>query len=585
MGRLWQFARRRWHRWLWGIALLALTNAAAMVIPQLFRFAIDGISAGAAIGDLRGIALTMVLIAVGSAAFRSLSRIHIFFAARDVEKDLRCAYYEHLSTQPPSYFENNPVGDLMSRATNDLTQVRLMLGPGVLNVVNTSIAYSIAIPLMASISWKLTLLTLAVYPPSLFLMRWLARKLFIQTREQQRQLGQISNFIQENLAGAHVVRAFNQEERQARAFDEHNQRYYAASVSLVLIRSWLFRVIMVIGNLGVMLAVFFGSLDVLAGTVSVGELVAIVEYMALLSWPTFALGWVLSTIQRGRASMVRLNEVLDVTPAIVSGEGDHADAPPTVMVDGLTVGYEGDDDVVLRGISFEVPAGTTLGIVGSVGGGKSTLVRALMRLIDVEPRQVFVGGHDVTEWRLDNLRAMFGYTPQLHVLFSKTLAENVRFGRPEAGDGEVRAALEAAAFDPESQGLPQGLTTPIGERGIALSGGQKQRTSLARALLMDPPILVLDDALASVDAETETKILDHLREMRRGRTTLIIAHRISAVQDADSIIVLDDGKIVERGTHGELCAAGGFYAQLVKRQELADANTQHDAPRVMEKIG
>lgn len=586
MRRLWQFARRGWKRWLWGFVLLGLTNAAAMAIPQLFRFAVDGLQAGAALGDLRGIALTMVLIAVGGAVFRSLSRIHIFFAARDVEKDLRCSYYSHLSTQPPSFYEHRPVGDLMSRATNDLTQVRLMLGPGVLNVVNTSIAYGIAIPLMAAISWKLTVLTLAVYPPSLFLMRWLARKLFLETRAQQQELGQISNLVQENLAGAHVVRAFNQEDKQAKGFDRLNQRYYGASVRLVLVRAWLFRLIMLIGNLGVMLAVLFGSLDALAGAITVGELVALVEYMALLSWPTFALGWVLSTIQRGRASMSRLNEIVDVAPAIESGRTSPERREPGIVVDELRFRYDGDGPEVLKGVSLEVPAGTTLGIVGSVGSGKTTLIRALMRLIRIEPAQVFVSGLDVTEWQLGDLRGMFGYTPQLHVLFSKTLAENVRFGRPDASDTEVREALRAAAFNPEVQGLPSGLETPIGERGIALSGGQKQRTSLARAILMDPPILVLDDALASVDAETETRILDHLREYRRGKTTLIIAHRISAVQHADRIIVLDDGRIVEHGRHTELCALGGLYSQLVRRQELEDHDDDvKTRPRLPVEVG
>lgn len=575
MERLWQFARRRWRRWLWGVALLVLTNAAAMVIPQLFRMAIDGIQAGAELVDLRGIALLMILVACCGAAFRSLSRIHIFFAARDVEKDLRCAYYEHLATQSPSFYEDHPIGDLMSRATNDLTQIRLMLGPGVLNVVNTSIAYSIAIPLMAAISWKLTLLTLAVYPPSLFLMRFLARRLFFKTREQQEQLGEISNLIQENLAGAHVVRAFNQEERQAAAFDVLNDRYYFASLDLVVIRAWLFRAIMVIGNIGVMLAVFFGSVDALAGRITIGELVALVEYMALLSWPTFALGWVLSTIQRGRASMSRLNEVFDVHPTITSGNGGEREQRLSLAVRDLTVSYE--EGPVLDRVSFEVPAGETLGIVGSVGSGKTTLARALMRLIDLPSGRVFLAGVDVKDWPLDELRAQFGYTPQLHVLFSKSLAENVRFGRPEASDDEVRRALAAAAFDPEQQGLPQGLETPIGERGIALSGGQKQRTSLARALLMDPPILVLDDALASVDAETETRILDSLKAMRAAKTTLIIAHRISAVQHADQIIVLDDGRIVERGTDRQLRDADGFYAQLVRRQEaVGDAHAEFE---------
>lgn len=266
--------------------------------------------------------------------------------------------------------------------------------------------------------------------------------------------------------------------------------------------------------------------------------------------------------------MARLNDVFSLEPSIESGDRSSSDSELDIEVKGLTVQYDGDDEPVLHDISLNIPSGSTLGIVGSVGSGKTTLVRALMRLVRVPKGSVVIGGLDAIEWRFDDLRALFGYTPQMHVLFSKSLADNVRFGRPDATEKDVRWALKMAAFDPEQHGLPRGLETPIGERGIALSGGQKQRTSLARALLINPPVLVLDDALSSVDAETEAQVLSSLKSIRAEKTTLIIAHRISAVQHADQIVVLDSGRLIERGTHLELCEAGGFYSQLVQRQEI-----------------
>jgi ATP-binding cassette, subfamily B, multidrug efflux pump len=566
MARLWQFARRYARRWSWGFVLLLLTNAAAMAIPQLFRTAIDGIEHEASLETLRGLSLVVVLIAACGAIFRALSRIHIFYAARDVEMDLRNAFYAQLTRMPASFFERHPTGDLMSRATNDLAQIRIFLGPGVLNIVNTSIAYAVAVPLMAMISWELTLLTLMVYPPSLLLFRAISRRLYQRNLTQQAHMGVLSNLVQESLAGAHVIRALGREEHQRARFEVANAALYAANVDLAWMRSAMFRLVQALGNLGVLLAVFFGARSVLAGRITTGELVAAVEYMALLSWPTFALGWVLSSVQRGASSMERLNEILAADPSIAGGTQAPAELPARIELRDLAITFA--ERTVLDGVSLVVPEGTTLGVVGPVGGGKTTLVRALMHLVEVERGQVFVGGVDVRDLDLDRLRAMFGYVSQHHVLFSKSLAENVAFGSTEADRAAIVGALERASFAADLAALPQGLDTPIGERGVMLSGGQKQRTSLARALILDPEILVLDDALSSVDTETEQRILEHLRDMRRDKTTIIVAHRISAVQHADHVIVLDGGRVVEQGDHVSLCAAGGVYARMARRQQL-----------------
>jgi len=566
MDRLWKYFRRYWTRWGWGCVMLLLTNAAAMTIPQLFRFAVDGLEQGAPLEHLRGIALTLVLLALGAAAFRVRSRVHIFFVGRDVEMDLRRDFYEHLTRQQPSFFRKQTTGDLLSRATADLTQVRLMLGPGVLNIINTVIAYTTAIPLMVMISPELTLMSLACFPPALMVMRQLGKVLYHANRRVRESAGDISNLVQENLSGAHVVRAFANETHQRRLFEKRNQAYYAANVRLAWSRSGLFRLGLTMANVAILVGLYFGSREILAGELTTGELVALIEYMALLAWPTLALGWILSMWQRGSAAMYRINEILDTPPTIVPGAVRPDALAATFATRDLTIEFDGRR--VLDGISFEVPEGSTVGVVGPIGGGKSMMVQALLRLVEVPKGSVFLGGVDVTELDLNTLRGAFGYVPQDHVLFSRSLEENVAFGRPDASREEVLEVLARAAFDPDLAILPEGVDTPVGERGLTLSGGQKQRASIARALLLDPPILLLDDALSSLDSETEAEILDDLERARGDRTTLIISHRVTAVQHADQILVLDDGHIIERGTHGELVAKGGSYANMVRRQEL-----------------
>ena len=546
--------------------MLLLTNATVLTIPQLFRFAIDGMQSGAPAEHLRDIARILVLIAGAAAVFRVLSRVHLFFAGRDIEMDLRIEFYRHLTRQQPSFYRKHTTGDLLSRATADLTQVRMMLGPGVLNAINTVFAFLGAVPLMVLISPKLTLLSLACFPPALWVMRRLGKVLFSANRRVRDTAGDISRIVQENLVGAHVVRAFANESRQARLFDEHNRAYYDANIRLAWSRSGLARLGLTMANVAILVGLYFGTWDVLNERLTVGELVALVEYMALLSWPALALGWILAMWQRGSGAMSRLTEILDTPPTILSGivRPDALDA--TIDIRSLTIEIGGRR--ILDGISLKIARGETVGVVGPVGSGKSVMAQALLRLVETPASQIFVGGVDVTQLDLDVLRGAFGYVPQEHVLFSRSLAENVAFGRPAASREDILEALARAAFLPDLRVLPLGIESPVGERGLTLSGGQKQRTTVARALLLDPPILLLDDALSSLDAETEAEIVDVLRRERKGRTTLIVSHRVSAVRHADTIVVIDEGRIIEQGSYDELLACRGLFARIAKRQEL-----------------
>jgi ATP-binding cassette subfamily B multidrug efflux pump len=610
---LWMHVRRRWRRFGWGILMLLLTNLSSMAIPQLLRLAVNvfqqagrgGLLDAAAsshdhvpgplrwfvlslerlpMGEVLRLSVALCAVAVAGMLFRTASRIHLLFAARDVEVDIRCVMYRHLTDLDARFYAHHPTGDLLSRATNDLTQVRLMLGPGILNLFNTIVAYAMALPLMLWMSPKLTCIAFAMYPPALWIMRNYGRRLYAANKQQQQALGKLTSCAQENLRGAFLVRAFAAEATQEQTFKGVNDTYLRDSIALSWTRSGMFRLSMSLASFGTMATVLWGGMDVMAGRLSLGDVVAIVEYMALLSWPTFALGWVLSLWQRGAASLSRIEEILDTQP--VRRQLGHAagaspvgpagagaaprGTPPSLRLAGLSIRY--GDRVALDRVSLKIPAGTTLGIVGAIGSGKSTLLGALMRLVEVSDQQLFINDAPLESFDDYSLRRMFGLVPQNPSLFSKTIAENVAFGVPQAPRSAIEAAVAQAAFAADVAQLPEGLDTQVGERGITLSGGQKQRCAIARALLLDPPILVLDDALSAVDVGTEVQILNNLRAGRAGRTTLIVAHRLSAVQHADQILVLEAGRVLQLGTHAELLAAPGFYATLASQQQSSAAS-------------
>lgn len=571
MRRLWLFCVPYRRRWFWGIAMLVLTNVASMTIPQIIRTTINGLTLGVDYRELRTIALVLVVVACAGAVFRTLSRIHIFFAARDAEKDIRCAFYAQLCTLDKMYFANKTVGDLMSRATNDLSQIRLLLGAGLLNLINTAVAYAVALPLMLAISPKLTLQSLLILPPSILLMRFLTQHLYRRNQEQQESMARLSSYVQETLQGLPLLRAFHRENYASEQFRQHTENYYRTSVRLARFRSATMGLALTLANVGIFLAVFSGSYDSVTRGFPPGDVVAIIEYMALLAWPTFGLGWVLSIWQRGRASMHRLNEVLTAESTIPSGSQMPPQISPTLRVEKLSLSIE--NRLVLDSVSFSVPQGTTTAIVGEIGSGKSTFVNVLCRLHPVASGHVYFGNFDICDLDTHYLHAQMAVVPQINTLFSATLFANVAWGKPESTEQEVLNALSNAQFSKDLQQMPQGLQTLIGERGLNLSGGQKQRVALARALLLNPKILILDDTFSAVDTETEAALVAMLKKRRAQQTTLIVSHRLAAVTQADQIIVLDKGRVAERGRHAQLLDQSGLYKTMWFAQH-AEAQTE-----------
>ncbi len=577
-----------------GVVMLLLTNALFLGIPWTIGRTVHALKAGDPEHVVPGLALMMAGFAIATALTRIWSRIWIFNAARAGEYDLRSDLFRHLMGLDQPYYRAHPTGDVMSRLTNDVQTVRAMWGAGILNVLNTGFAFATVLAMMVRIDPWLTLLSCLPYPTIVFVGRIFGKRIYKGSQAVQAQLGSLSNEIQEDLTAIAAIKTYGLEATRRERFRASSEKLLAANMMLTRVRGQLGPAFVALGALSTIIVLYAGGMRRL----SVDHLVEMTGYLTRLVWPTLALGWMLSLIQRGKASWGRVSALLATEATIVDGPGPGLPAGERqggLELRGLTVDLAGRR--ILDGVSFTVPAGTTTAIVGRTGAGKTTLVEAVCRLIDIPAGAVFLDGRDVTALPLTDLRSAIGYAPQEAFLFSTSIADNIAFGfgagssLPRARADELEklgagtAGITAAAFDSagaplsrivraaEAAGLvrdldamPEHYATVVGERGITLSGGQRQRVALARAIASDPRLLILDDSLSSVDAGTERVILARLAEVLRDRTALLISHRVAAVENAHQIVVLDDGKVAEKGTHRELLAAGGLYAELYRSQ-------------------
>jgi ATP-binding cassette subfamily B protein len=561
-----------------GLLCGVVATAAALTAPWILKRAIDDLEGGVTADKIHYYAALMLLVAAGGGVFRFLVRRIIVGVSRDLEYELRNDFFAHLQRLDLAYFQHHRTGDLMSRATNDLSAIRMMIGPAVMYAANTMLTFTVAIILMLSINPRLTLISLIPLPLVTVSVKYFGDIIHRRFERIQDQLSEISAITQETLSGVRVVRAYRQEAFETERFRLANEEYVRRNKALIVVQGIYDPSMGLLMGIGALLVLWLGGREVVAGRMTVGELVAFNAYLMLLSWPMIAFGWVTSLIQRGTASWKRMLEIMDTPPAITDAEATReitsvADIKGRIEFRHLTFSY--GDQVILRDISAVLPAGTTTAIVGSTGSGKSTLLNLLPRLHNPPPGTVFIDGVDVRHIPLQVLRGALGFVPQEPFLFGITIAENIAFGvEPRASNPESRVLVEQAAqvarLDKDVSSFPRGYETTVGERGITLSGGQKQRTAIARALLTDPKILVLDDAMSAVDTYTEEEILGRLAGVMEQRTSIIVSHRVSTVRNADQILVLDEGRIVERGTHDTLVACNGLYAELHHKQLLEE---------------
>jgi ATP-binding cassette subfamily B multidrug efflux pump len=574
MGRLKTYLWRYWRRYLVGGICLFATATLVMWIPWWIREAVRIIENGGALRDVTFYAALIGVAAVAQGIARTCSRALIFNTGRDVEYDLRNDLFAHLQKLSVSFYHSQRTGDLMSRVINDISAVRTMLGPGVLNFVNAPLYLVYAVVLMLAIDVRMTLAALAPFPLLIFAVAKFRGRIMKSSLEVQQQMSVLSSHVQENLSGMHVVKAYTQEGFQTREFIALNDDFQAKSLELARMRGIVTPMMQGFNALTVLIVIWYGGIRVIRGDLLVADIVAFAAYLSVLAWPTAAFGWMLSLVERGRAAMKRLEEIFKTVPEIASLE-------TSLPVRGLKQGIEFRDvsfvygrqingHPTLEGINFSLPVGRSVGLVGRIGSGKSTVAQLVPRLFDVSAGAILMDGRDIRKLSLRELRKTLGYVPQDPFLFSTSLRRNLAFGRDEVSDEELGRAVNIAKLERDLEIFPRGIDTLVGERGVTLSGGQKQRATLARALVMDPPVLILDDCLSSVDAQTEAEILHGLRSILKEKTCLIISHRISAVKEADEILVLDEGKIIERGTHEELVNRGGVYADLYHQQQLTE---------------
>ncbi len=564
-----QFRRHAWA-YAFGAVLLAAQQTLMYARDRLFKTGVDAAALGDRAAAWETAAAAMAVIA-GAGVVRVLSRIIIFNGGRRAEYEVRAALLARLHTLGAGFFRTIPTGDIMSRATNDLTQVRLLLGFGVLNVINTAFALTSALTLMFGLSVRLTFAALAAAPIAVLSTRWFSRNMFARTRETQAALGQMSDHVQASLAGVRVVRSLSLEASEVERFERTNADYLKKSLSLARLRGMMVPIFGMTASLSMMIVFFYGGRLVLEKQLTAGEFVAFWTATGRLLWPLIALGFVASIVQRGRASYERLRAIFDAAPEVVDGPLAPRAIEGALEVKGLTVELGGRK--VLDGVDFAVPAGGSLAIVGRTGSGKSTLAALLPRLLPTPRGAVFLDGADVCDLPVATVRKAVGYAQQDAFLFSTTVAKNVGLSLDECESdramAEVRTAAREAQVEAEIDGLPQGFDTVVGERGVQLSGGQRQRVALARAFLWRPQVLVLDDPLSAVDARTEAAILEAIARQAERRTLLLITHRVAAAAQCDRVLVLDAGRAVEAGTHDELLRRGGLYATFAEEQRGA----------------
>jgi ATP-binding cassette subfamily B multidrug efflux pump len=597
---------------LLGLTCVLINRGIALAAPMVLGFAIDDLTRGVTRQKLAFYGALLLATGLGSGVFMFLTRRILVGASRHIEYDLRNDFFAHLQKLPLAYFQQHRTGDLMSRATNDLNAVRMMIGPAIMYSASTGLVFVVALTLMVSIDARLTLLSLIPLPFVSLSVKYFGSAIHKRFEQIQAQLSDVSAITQEALSGVRVVRAYRQEAAELERFRTANLEYLRRNRRLIALQGLFFPSMSFFLGLGAMLVLWLGSREVIRGRITLGEFVAFNSYLTMLAWPMIAFGWVTNMLQRGMASWKRMLEVFAIVPAIRDEPANRADGGTQssqshvfradsagsafdrrsirgeIELRDLVFSYDGTP--VLNRVSARIAAGETVAFVGLTGSGKSTLINLLARVHDPPAGTVFIDGIDVREIPLKVLRGAIGFVPQEPFLFSDTLADNVAFGldalEGPGGPGEaggaggagematrtekIRAAAAIARLDKDVADFPKGYDTMVGERGITLSGGQKQRTAIARAVVIDPRILILDDALSAVDTYTEEEILSRLRGVMRQRTSIIVSHRISTVRDADQIFVLDQGHIVERGTHDQLIRLGGVYAELHKKQLLEE---------------
>lgn len=577
-----------------GALCVLLMNGIWVLFPQIIQFTIDDLSSkpaahkylaealhwigvelvpGVTRHKLLIYALVLVAIALAKGLFQFLTRWILIGISRDIEFDLRNDLFAHLEKLSYSFYQRTRTGDIMARATNDLNAVRMLLGPAIMYSANTIVFTIAALAFMLHISPKLTLYAFLPLPIASIAIQYFGRQIHERFEKIQAMFSDISARAQENFSGARVVRAYVQEDAEIENFRNANQEYIARSLKLVRLMGMLWPTLETMVGLAIPLVLWVGGRQVIDGRITAGAFVAFLTYIAQLTWPVIALGWVINIFQRGTASMGRINQLLTEEPEIRDSEAALERSTPVAIsgeVEFRNLNFAYDGTQVLHNVNLRIPQGSSLAIVGPTGSGKTTLVSLIPRIYDAPAGSVLIDGRPVTDYPLDYLRRAIGFVPQETFLFSDSIRENIAFGTEASTDRQIREAAEGASIAADIEGFPEQYATVVGERGITLSGGQKQRTAIARAMIRDPRILILDDALSSVDTHTEDKILNHLREIMRGRTTIFISHRVSTVRNADQIAVLHGGSIVETGSHDELLARNGYYTDLYNKQLLEE---------------